>query len=88
MFSTMGGHLRCCARSHEGWLFLRSRALHRTASRLLDCVPSGATVHYGNADVFAFPPAQGCDAIFDAHKALKMKESGNRVFAFRADDCR
>jgi hypothetical protein len=41
----------------------------------------------GNADFFAFPPAQGCGAIFDARRALKMKESGNRVFAFRADDC-
>jgi hypothetical protein len=40
----------------------------------------------GNADLFAFPPAHGCDAIFDARTALKIKESGNRVFAFRADD--
>jgi hypothetical protein len=38
------------------------------------------TCHWGSADLFALPAAQGCAAIFDACKALKMQESGNRAF--------
>jgi hypothetical protein len=40
---------------------------------------------YGNAELFSVSRRAGCPAMFSAAKALKRKESGNRVFAFRAD---
>jgi hypothetical protein len=38
---------------------------------------------YGNAALLAFSADQGSAAIFGAREALKMSESGNRVFRFR-----
>jgi hypothetical protein len=45
----------------------------------VDAAPSG------NAEIFGVSRRAGCPAIFSDAKALKMKESRNRVFAFRAD---
>jgi hypothetical protein len=37
----------------------------------------------GTADLFAVPAAHRGAAIFNGNQPLKMKESGNRAFAFR-----